>query len=148
MTSDETESVGEAVRPEFVRMYFEHQYQRFAYLEQHGFTVSNLVIGICLLGVGWTSAPGVTFEPQHRLVLLLLVAALNAVAIIYLLRVFFAKRSHQQRAKATLYHFARFLVQIDKAFPQPAPISPFKRSFIQMAFHAIIIISAIALILV
>jgi hypothetical protein len=146
MSSGTNENVGEDVSPDFARMYYEHQYQRFAYLEQHGFTISNLVIGVCLLALAWTSDTSVELEAGAHVVLLHLVVALNAVAIVYLIRVFFAKRSHQKRAKAVLRHYARFLLEIDGEFPQPAPISPFKRSFIQMGFHAIIIIASVALV--
>lgn len=127
-----------SVDPAYVRMYFDHQYDRFAKLEQHGFTVSNLVIGLCVLGFGFLVSGSPAENQSVRPIFVLLMVAINIVAVAYLARVYFAKHSHQRRAKEVLRRYAMPLLKIDGEVPQPNPRSPFKRSFIQAVFHVII----------
>lgn len=97
---------------EYVRMYYEHQYDRMAQLEQQTFSLSNVVIAASIVmftfGVGREQSTPV----ELRCALLLLLASLNAAVIPWLRGTYHGLAAHRRRARQTLELYAPQLADI------------------------------------
>lgn len=100
--------------PEYIRMYFEHQYDRFAKLELLAFAFTNIIVtplsGV-FLALGF-SETGFIHQAQSSSALLF-VALLNLFAVFYIIRARSRGESHRRRAKKILEKYARELFLLD-----------------------------------
>ena len=101
---------------EFLRMYYEHQYDRIAKLEDHSISITNIVltISIAALAFGFDTN---NLNPITGFALPLAIIFANLFAIAYLLRTNGFTRVHTQRAKTALENFAPEIYSLDKSLP-------------------------------
>ena len=117
MDTDKQLNNADKTDTEYVKMYFEHQYDRFAKLELLAFTFTSIAV-IPLSGVLLTfgyNQIGVISRAQNSIVLLFIIV-LNIFAILYLVHTSRQGQSHRRRAKKILKKYAPVLAEIDKDF--------------------------------
>jgi hypothetical protein len=140
-TSNSTENREFAT--EHVRMYYEHQYDRMAKLEEQGLTITNIVITLSVVAFtfGFGSAQGVTAIAGIGLPFVMIVA--NVFAIAYIGRTNSWIRTHRLRAKRVLEIYAQDLYQLDKTTFAPHRTRTLGRRKIQLLLHILLIIAAL-----
>ena len=106
------------IDPEYIKMYFEHQYDRLARLELLAFAFTNIIVaplsGI-ILAIGFHKTE---FIPRrYDSSVLLFVGVLNILAIAYIIRTCSQAQSHRRRAKKILEKYAKevFLLDMEMA---------------------------------
>jgi hypothetical protein len=99
------------VKPEYVRMYYEHQYDRMAKLEDQAMTITNVVVTLTVVVL--TFGLGSTISPAATVALSLVMVLANGFAIFYTVRTGSWIQTHRLRAKRTLKEFAPALYNLD-----------------------------------
>jgi hypothetical protein len=130
------------MNPEFVRMYYEHQYDRMAKLEEQGLTISNIVITLNVVAFtfGFTNVKDLTIITGLGLPLMMIIANFFAISYIGYSSIFI--RVHQARAKRVIVNYAHELSKIDDTCPNPWREGLGKRREIQLAIHILMILIA------
>lgn len=138
---DESEE-RDGIMPEFIRMYYEHQYDRMAKLEEQGLTISNIVITINVVAFtfGFTNMKDVNIITGLGLPLMMIISNFFAIIYIWCSSIFI--RLHQARAKRVTEKYAQDLFKIDKEYPNPWRGALGKRREIQLAIHILLILIA------
>jgi hypothetical protein len=100
--------------PEYVRMYFEHQYDRMAKLEGQAMTITNVVVTLTV--VAFTFGFGDLKESKAGAIISLSCAVVlsNLFAIFYTVLTTNWIRTHRLRAKRVLEKYMNDLYEIDK----------------------------------
>jgi hypothetical protein len=128
---------------EYVCMYYEHQYDRMAKLEEQALTITNIVMTLSIVAFtfGFDGAQGVTAITGIGLPFIMIVA--NAFAIAYIGRTSSWSRTHQLRAKRVLEMYAQDLYRLDKAAFAPHKARTLSRRRIQRLLHILLMIAAL-----
>jgi hypothetical protein len=105
--------------PEFVRMYYEHQYGRMAELEQHRLTITNIVITLSLLAFTFGFGDITKLTVINGVGLPIVVILSNIFAIAYIHQASGFMDIHGKRARKALEIYAQELNQINAAIPWP-----------------------------
>lgn len=105
------------VTTDYVRMFYEHQYDRIAKLETQSQNITNIVITITIgaLTFGFSNIQSMTSITGLALPAAMVIT--NLFAIVYVLRTNGFTRVHTARAKRVLELYAPELYQLDKALP-------------------------------
>jgi hypothetical protein len=138
---DESEE-RQGIKPEFVRMYYEHQYDRMAKLEEQGLTISNIVITINVVAFtfGFTNVKDLNIITGLGLPLMMIISNFFAIIYIWCSSIFI--RFHQARSKRVIENYAPALFKIDKEYRNPWRSALGKRREIQLAIHILLILIA------
>jgi len=101
-------------KDEFVRMYYEHQYDRLAKHENYRLTLTNYVLTISALvfTFGYQNASQLTMI--NGIVLPLIIVVANVFAMGYIDRTVDFTNAHQNRAREVLKRYASELIEINE----------------------------------
>jgi len=126
---------------EYVRMYYEHQYDRMAKLEEQRLTITNVVITLSIVAFtfGFSNIQTLTAIVGIGLPFVMVVS--NVFAIIYVVRSADFIRTHQKRAKRILELYAQELFELDKSNQWPHRL--LARWKIQVLIHGLLILAAL-----
>jgi amino acid transporter len=140
------------VLADYVRMYYEHQYDRIATLEQQSLTITNIVISISVLALtfGFSGAPNSTpasgsssvqgLSPIAGLALPTAMIIANLFAIGFVLRTSSHTRVHKRRAKAVLKLYASGIFQLDDSMQFPTKGTWWGREKIVLSIHGLLVL--------
>ena len=96
------------------KLYYQHQYERVAAVEDQGFKMSAGVFVLTAAVFTFASrVGGESFLPWRIAVGLMFIA--NLAAMVYMVRVWFSIKSHQKRAKAVLKRIWPTLYELDRS---------------------------------
>jgi hypothetical protein len=143
MTTNEPTAKSEPV-PEYICMYFEHQYDRMAKLENQAMTITNVVVTLTVVaftfGFGDLKAPKVSATISLSVVVVLA----NLFAIFYTVRTSSWIRTHKLRAKRVLEKYTLDLYELDQTTfaPGRSGILGMGRRKIQIILHALLAIAS------
>jgi hypothetical protein len=140
---DLVEKKDQEVATEYVRMYYEHQYDRTAKLEEQGLIISNIVITLSVVAFtfGFDGAHGASVIAAIGLPFVMIVA--NVFAIAYLGRTSSWIRTHRLRAKRLLEIFAQDLHRLDRITHVPHRTRTLSRRKIQLLLHLLLMAAAL-----
>lgn len=104
---------------EYARIYYQHQYDRIARLEEQRLIFTNIVIALTAISLtfGYSNIKNITAINGIGLPLVLI--ALNIFASLYIKVTRKYSKVHRERAKKILKDYAQELYEIDKSIPLP-----------------------------
>lgn len=119
-TNTDSKAAEPALLPEYVRMYYAHQYARMSHLQSAKITVTNVVMTLSVVGLtfGFRGDSAPTFV--NGVALPLGIVAANLFAILFAWGTHLFERTHQQRAHRVLKMYGRPLYEINRELPWPA----------------------------
>ncbi len=129
--------------PEFVRMYYEHQYGRMTEIEQHRLTITNIVITLSLLAFTFGFGDIAKLTVINGIGLPIVVILSNIFAIAYIRQASGFMDIHGKRARKALETYAQELNQINVAIPWPKRGILGGRTTIQVLLHILLILTAL-----
>jgi hypothetical protein len=132
----------------FARTYYEHQYDRIAQLEQHRLTISNIVLGVSLIGFTLAFSGGQRINVITGIGLPFMVIAINIFAILYLRNSAAVIMQHRERAKRVLELYAKDMYQIDQTTQWRGGRFGIPHLMFQEYIHAFLILIALLPLLV
>ena len=139
---------------EFVRLYYEHQYDRMAKHEEQRQTISNFVITLTVVALTFGFSNLALFNSQQAnsqptalpeknlivgLFLPVAIILINLFAIIYIRRSFSTGTIHQKRANRILELYAPYLRQIATDVSWSRKGTWWSRSVIEILIHVVLI---------
>lgn len=130
-------------RIEYVKMYYAHQYERMAKLEDQRLTITNIVISLSVLALGVAVSSSETLSLQANIEIHVLILLANLFALFFILRTRDYVRVHQQRAKKLLEQYAPELAELDKTVHLPAGRGQLGLGELQLLIHAVFVFLAV-----
>jgi hypothetical protein len=123
---------------EYVRMYYEHQYDRMAKLEDQRLIVTNIVITLSVVAFtfGFQNTQGLTTLTGLGLPVVL--ALVNLSAIGYIVHTANVIKAHRGRARRVLELYAKELYQLDQSIQWSHRL--WERWKIQLLIHIVLIL--------
>ncbi len=106
--------------PESIRTYYQHQYERIEQLENQRQTFTTIILTLSILAFTFGFSPnnkGAVGNPLailQNVILLIVIAIANVMAVSYMRRTQSWIRSHRFRAKETLKKFDPALFKLDQ----------------------------------
>lgn len=140
MNVDDSEK-GREVSAEYVRMYYEHQYDRMAKLEDQRLTITSVVITISIVAFTFGFSNTEDLTALNGLGLPIVMVLSNLLAIAYIVHSADVIRAHSQRAKQVLELYAQDLYQLDKSIQWSRRLP--ERWKTQLFIHIILILTAL-----
>jgi len=128
---------------DFIRMYYEHQYDRMKAIEGQRWSLTNIVVSLSVLAFTFGFQGQSTLTMISGLALPMLIAVLNLFALMYAWRAYNYVLVHQQRAKAILDKYAKELFELDANHPQLRGPLNLGISKIQIIIHVILLIPSL-----
>ena len=113
-------NLGESPTSESIRIYYRHQYERIAQLENQRQTFTTIILTVSILAFTFgfesnnSGTNGDYFVITQNVILLAVIAIANVMAVSYMRRTQSWISSHRLRAKATLKKFDMALFNLDK----------------------------------
>jgi len=140
MPKDTSKTKKAMINPDYVRMYFDHQYDRIEKNENQAMTISNIVFTVtaAILAFGFNNQQSLGSKVILFLPLVIIVA--NVTAILYIRENTRWIRAHQIRAKRILETYTPELYSLDQETSAPPIIGALNRSITQYLIHSIFII--------
>lgn len=132
--------------PEFYRVYYEHQYERMAKLEEQRLTFTNIVVTLTVVALTFSFPNTQGLTVINGLVLPALMFILNIFGAIYTYRTLQYIHIHRKRAKEVLKLCASEIYAIDEAISLPHLKPRLGLARIQLFLH--IILTAPSLVLI
>jgi hypothetical protein len=131
------------ITDDFVRMYYEHQYDRMKAIEGYRWSLTSVVVSLSVIAFtfGFQSQSGLTII--NGLVLPLLIITLNLLAVLYVWRTYSYVLMHQRRAKAVLAQYAKELFNLDAEHPRPGGLLGLGISKFQITIHLLLLIPSL-----
>ncbi len=128
--------------PDFVRMYYEHQYDRLAKHENYRLTLTNYVLTISALvfTFGYQNTTQLTVINGIGLPLIIIVA--NVFAVGYVDRTIDFTNAHQNRAREVLKRYAPELIEINNTHTWRKSGLLRNRRTIEKGIHRLLILIA------
>jgi hypothetical protein len=128
---------------EYARMYYEHQYERLAKLEEQRLTITNIVITISIVAFtfGFSDIKNLTVLNGLGLPMVMIIA--NVFAIAYISRSADFIRVHKKRARRILELYANELFQLNQSIDWPKRGWFMSRMRIQVSIHILLMIAAL-----
>ena len=124
---------------EYVRMFYEHQYDRMKAIEGQRWSFTNIVVSLSVLAFTFGFQNQSTLTIINGVVLPVLIAILNLFAALYVWRTLNYIRVHQQRAYAILDKYARELFELHSKHPQQRDPFHLGLSNIQLIIHILLL---------
>ena len=144
MPANAKEPTGKEVVSEYIRMYYEHQYDRMAKLEDQAMTITNIVVTLTVVALtfGFGSAQSLSVVATVALSVVMVLA--NGFAIFYRVRTNSWIRTHRLRAKRILEEYAPALYELDKTTfaPHRTGILGMGRWKIQVILHVLLAVTS------
>ena len=131
---------------EYVRMYYEHQYDRMAKQEEQRHSMANIIVSLSVLAFTFAFASGQDLSLITGVLLPLVIIAANIIAWLYMQRTRSWIRVHRQRAKAVLTEYAPSLSHIDGITPERHEVTAVGRGGLQQILHIVLAATAGAVI--
>lgn len=133
---------------DFVRVYYEHQYDRMAKQEEYRLSITNYVLSISALAYtfGYQNATILTVVNGIGLPLIIIFANLFAMATIDRTRQY--ALAHRDRAHEVVKRYAPELMEINKLYQSDQKGIFGKRTRLQKGIHVLLILTAIIPVLV
>ena len=128
---------------EHVCMYYEHQYDRMAKLEEQGLAITNIVITLSIVAFTFGFANDQGINAISGIGLPFVMIAANIFAIAYLGRTGSWIRTHRLRAKRVLEVYAEDLYELDNTTFAPHRANAPGRRKIQRLLHILLIVAAL-----
>ena len=128
----------------YVRMYYEHQYDRLRALESQRLIVTMIVIATSAAAFAIAQTGGQASTASGAVVPIIVVA-FNLFAIVYIVRMAGLIGVHEKRAKRLLERYAKPIFDLDHHHPFPTKNRFGGRSNIHIYVHATIAIVAFVL---
>jgi hypothetical protein len=148
MPGSKSSSRTKEVNPDYVRMYYEHQYDRIKAHEEQSLNISNIVLTITALIITFGLNNRQSFGSVFILFLPTIIIIANTFAILNIVEGTKWMRQHQKRAKRSLEAYAPELLAFDKDFPSPHKQWAVGRRRVQGVIHySFIFISIVLLVL-
>ncbi len=140
MATKSKRDITEKTDPTFVRMYYEHQYDRMAKHENYRLTLTNYVLTISALvfTFGYQNANQLTMINGVGLPLIIIVA--NVFAMGYINRTGDFIQVHQDRAREILNRYAPELLGVNQAYTWGKSNFLRSRKRIEKGIHQLLII--------
>ena len=126
--------------PDFVRLYYEHQYDRMKALEEQRLTITNIVISLSVVAFtfGFQNLNDITIINGIGLPVLIIV--LNLFAALYIWRTLQYIRVHRHRAKIVLGRYSKEMIEIDSEHKMPHVFLRLGLAKIQLIIHIVLLI--------
>jgi K+ transporter len=123
-------------------MYYEHQYDRMAKLEEQGLAITNIVITLSVVAFtfGFDSRKVMTLVTGIALPFVMVVA--NVFAIVYIARSQSWMHTHRLRAKRALEVYALDLYELDRTTAAPHKDWWLGRVRIQALLHILLMVAS------
>ncbi len=138
----------EDINPDYVRMYYEHQYDRIKAHEEQSLVISNIVLTITALMITFGLNNRQSFGSVFILFLPIIIIIANIFAMLNMVEGTKWMRQHQRRAKRALELYAPALHAFDKEFPSPHKQWAVGRGRVQGVIHySFILMSLVLLVL-
>lgn len=127
---------------EYVQMYYAHQYERVAKLEEQRLTITNIVITFSVVAFtfGFSNPANLTILNGIGLPLILILTNLFAIGYIHRCHDFI--RAHKDRARAILERYAPALAQINNEFKWAKETRWGGREEFQSRIHQLLIVAS------
>ena len=113
MATSRSKPKATAVDPDYIRMYYEHQYERMAEQEQYRLTMTNFVLSVSALAFTFGYKDITQLNVFNGLGLPLIIMTVNAFAIATANRTSQYLSAHQKRAHKVLEEYAPHLKSIN-----------------------------------
>jgi hypothetical protein len=136
----------ENINPDYVRMYYEHQYDRIKKHEDQALSISNIVLTISALIITFGLNSRQSFGSIFIFFLPALIIIANVFAIFYVRDSGNWIRSHRKRAKRILEIYIPELFVLDSETISPHKKQTVGRRKFQNLIHILFIIIAVILI--
>jgi hypothetical protein len=133
--------------PDYVRMYYEHQYERIKKHEDQALAISNIVLTISALIITFGLNNRTSFGSVFIFFLPAMVILANLFAIFYIRDSGNWIRSHRKRAKRILEIYVPELFVLDSQTIAPHQKQTVSRRRFQNIIHGLFIVIAIILII-
>ena len=138
----------EDINPDYVRMYFEHQYGRINFHTEQSLNLSNIVITISALIVTFGFNNKSTIGSVLILLLPLIIIMVNLFAVLYIRDSGRWIDSHRLRAKKILEDFMPELLDVDKVIVPHHYKGKVTRRKVQLLIHNMfVLIGVVVLVL-
>jgi hypothetical protein len=142
-----SKSKKEVINSDYVRMYYEHQYDRIKKHEEQALTISNIVLTISALIITFGLNNRQSFGSIFVFFLPAVIIVANLFAIYYVRDSANWIRSHRKRAKRILEVYIPELYSLDNETIAPHKKSTVGRRRFQNIIHGLFIVIAILLII-
>jgi hypothetical protein len=127
------------INAEFIKMYYEHQYNRVARLEEQGLTITNVVMTFSIVAFTFGFEKNQDSTVVKGIVLPLTMIAANIFAITYLVSSGDWIETHRSRAERILELFVEDIYRLDREVFKKRKIRFFGRRKTQLFIHALLI---------
>jgi hypothetical protein len=135
----------EDVDHNYVRMYYEHQYDRIKKNEDQAMNISNIVFTVTAVILTFGFRDKQSFSAILILFLPIVIIIANVTAILYVRENTRWIRAHQLRAKRILQMYTPALFSLDKETSAPPIKATLDRSNTQYLIHTLFIVIALIL---
>ena len=146
MPSRKSASKAKDVNPDYIRMYYEHQYDRIKKYEDQSLNISNIVLTISTLVITFGLNSRQSFGSILILFLPVVIIFANLTAILYIRDSAKWIKSHRTRAKRILEIYTPELFLLDNETVSPNSKGTVGRRRIQNLIHLLFIALAVILI--
>ncbi|HEX5734464.1 MAG TPA: hypothetical protein VF131_16630 [Blastocatellia bacterium] len=142
-TNSNTKTGIDTISDEYVRLYYQHQYERVSRLEDQRLAITNIVMALSTgaLAFGFSDLSKVTVV--NGIGLPAMIAVSNLFAIGYLLRTREFIRTHKKRARRVLEIHAPDLFELNKSLTWSEEPFYKNRTFIQVSLHILLMLTAL-----
>lgn len=133
----------EGVNPDYVRMYYENQYDRVAKLENLRLLITNVVVTLSVVSFTFSFSGA---QPQNLITGVILPSILivsNLFAIVYIIITYQTIMTHLKRANSIISQYAPHLGEISKLIPTPMWTNKLTLAHTQLLFHILLIMLSI-----
>ena len=145
MPNAQSRSKKKVINSDYVRMYYEHQYDRIKKHEEQALTISNIVLTISALIITFGLNNRQSFGPIFVFFLPAVIIIANLFAIFYVRDSANWIRSHRMRAKQILEKYIPELYALDSETIAPHKKQTVGRRRFQNIIHVLFIVIAILL---
>lgn len=129
---------------EFVRMYYEHQYERVAKLEEARSTMTNYVLGLSTLVFAFAYQNVSNLSVINGIVLPLIIIVANYFPMRYIDRSTHFLNVHKKRARTVLKQYAPELGSLNESISWPkGPGFWWNRQRLEKAIHVVVMLTAL-----
>jgi len=130
-------------KSEFIRMYYKHQYERMAKLEDHRLIVTNIIFTISLISLAFGFDKDKTLNIVTGIAIPVIIMTANIFAILYINSTRHYARIHRLRAKEVLKEYASYIFEIDKRISESPEIRYLSQGKFQFYLHILLIMASI-----
>jgi hypothetical protein len=125
---------------DYIRMYYEHQYDRVGKLESMRLSITNVVITLSVASFTFVFSNDQPLNILSGVVLPVILIVSNIFAVVYIFMSLKVIRSHVNRARIVLSEFASPLIKINDQERPPKWTDKFNIAVNQIFFHILLIV--------